>query len=178
MNEKELERIRQRDEALVAAAKGVKVLTQLDWPASIEECFLAGWRAGRPELPTGMPGPREFPDEIEAPEAVKRTCDRSHPIENVLYKTAESYATAARMLAAVGTPEFTQPCGLVVRQPVSGHHLEHRLHHDREGVGVAQLLLDRDDLPLELAELERLVDAHDRRHVVHRADRRHHGATQ
>jgi uncharacterized protein (TIGR02421 family) len=43
--------------------------------------------------------------------------DRGHPIGHWLHKTAWSYAVAARMLAAIGTPEFTRCSALLYGRP-------------------------------------------------------------
>ena len=34
-------------------------------------------------------------------------CDRAHPLDILISKTARSYASAAHMLGAIGTPYFT-----------------------------------------------------------------------
>jgi hypothetical protein len=46
-----LQQIAAADARLVEAAKDVKVLSYLAWPARLAEEFLAHWRAGDPRLP-------------------------------------------------------------------------------------------------------------------------------
>jgi uncharacterized protein (TIGR02421 family) len=59
-------------------------------------------------LPEVELAPPDYRAQLEALEAIMARCDRAHPMGDHLYKTAWSYATAARMLEAVGTPAFTQ----------------------------------------------------------------------
>ena len=109
MNEnKTLERTLAIDSELARIAPKIRVLSSLSWPASLEEEFLAGWRAGRPELPRVEPPRVAYPNETAELEALMGRCDRNHPIENLLWKTARSYVDAALMLKGAGTPEFTR----------------------------------------------------------------------
>ena len=55
--------------------------------------------------------------EIEALTALMGRIDRGHPIGNWLYKSAWSYLVAARMLANIGTPEFTRCSTLLYGRP-------------------------------------------------------------
>jgi uncharacterized protein (TIGR02421 family) len=96
------------DDELIAIAKRIKVLGSLTWPPAQEERFLQTWRAGRPELPVVEPQPRDYTAEVEALEDLRARCDRGHAMGSHLSKTAWAYATAARMIGAVGTPEFTE----------------------------------------------------------------------
>lgn len=96
------------DRALGKIGKRIRVLKAIDWPVALEERFLASWQRGAPELPQSPNAPVSHADEIAALEALMRGIDRGHPIGNWLYKTAWSYHVAARMLGAIGKPEFTQ----------------------------------------------------------------------
>ena len=103
-----LERFDRLDTELVDISKSIRVLSSLTWPRQQEEQFLQGWRQGTPRLPAIEAAPRDHRAEIEALEALMTRCDRSHPMGSHLYKTAWSYLTAARMVRAIGTAEFTQ----------------------------------------------------------------------
>jgi uncharacterized protein (TIGR02421 family) len=96
------------DRALVRIGKRIRVLKAIDWPAELEERFLAAWRRGAPEMPEPPNAPVAHGGEMAALEALMRRIDRGHPIGNWLYKTAWSYHVAARMLGGIGTPEFTR----------------------------------------------------------------------
>jgi len=104
----DLERYDAIDAEVVSIARSIRILDSLTWPREQEAVFLAGWRARAPSLPTVAASPRDHRAEIAALEDVMGRCDRAHPMGDHLYKTAWSYATAARMLMAVGTAEFTE----------------------------------------------------------------------
>jgi uncharacterized protein (TIGR02421 family) len=95
------------DAQLAAVASSIKVLSSLAWPQAAESKFLASYRAGAPELPDVRLTPIVFDHKIEALASIQARCDRSHPLDNLIFKTARSYASAARMLGAIGTPAFT-----------------------------------------------------------------------
>lgn len=105
------------DRALVAVGRRIKVLKAIDWPLRLEERFLDAWRRGSPELPSPPNLPLALLDETAALEALMQRIDRSHPIGHWLFKTAWSYAVAARMLAGIGTPEFTRCSALLYGRP-------------------------------------------------------------
>ena len=102
-----LERFASLDARLVEAAKDVKVLSQLSWPASVGAEFLAAWHAGDPRLPRIEPRRARFSRDSGALAAIMDECDRDHPVGRFLYRTARSYSVAAAMIEASGTPEFT-----------------------------------------------------------------------
>jgi uncharacterized protein (TIGR02421 family) len=104
----ELERYDAIDAEIVAVARSIRILDDLTWPRELESRFLDGWRAGRPTLPQVEVRPRDHSAKIAALDDIMARCDRADPMGDHLYKTAWSYATAARMLGAVGTPAFTE----------------------------------------------------------------------
>lgn len=111
------------DERLVRAARGIKVLSRLAWPAGVLERFLEGWRAGRPALPE--PPPVAAPFEAEAAElrAIRDATDPGHPAGDWLRRTARSYLGATELLAAAGTPAFVERSRKLYggpRDPVAG----------------------------------------------------------
>ena len=105
------------DAALPGLARKIRVLDALSWPDGVEQAFLAHWRAGKPQLPAVELHPREHSAEIAALESFIDRCDVGHPAANYLAMTARSYATAARMLGAIGTPAFTQYSQALYRRP-------------------------------------------------------------
>ena len=105
------------DRALVSIGRRIKVLKAIDWPMELEERFLAAWRRDQPELPAPPTQARVLAEEMIALEALMRRIDRGHPIGNWLFKTAWSYHVAARMLAGIGTPEFTRCSTLLYGRP-------------------------------------------------------------
>jgi uncharacterized protein (TIGR02421 family) len=121
MDEKKISRL---DEALVQAAKGVRVLDALAWPADAEEKFLSAWRAGNATLPDIEPRPRDLRENIAALEAIATQCREDDPAEKFLGETAKSYANAARMLGAIGTPDFTHYSVKLYRRPDHVYRLQ------------------------------------------------------
>jgi uncharacterized protein (TIGR02421 family) len=107
MNSSHLRKIREHDALLADTVAPIKILAALVWPRQAEVKFLQSWRAGRPELPDVQLKPQNFNSEIGILETIQSRCDRQHPLDNLIFKTARSYASAARMLGAIGTPEFT-----------------------------------------------------------------------
>lgn len=107
MNPSRLEKTIEHDALLSDTVKPIRILSALAWPPGAEVKFLEAWRAGRPELPDVRLEPQDFSKEIEILESLQSKCDRAHPLDNLIFKTARSYESAARMLGAIGTPAFT-----------------------------------------------------------------------
>jgi uncharacterized protein (TIGR02421 family) len=88
-------------------AKPILVLKHLNWPDAVEDAFLTGWRAGRPELPVVTCEVPDWSAEITALDNFVARCGGDDPLLEFLRRTAWSYAEAGRMLVGAGTPEFT-----------------------------------------------------------------------
>ncbi len=108
MSVSRLEKTTEFDSLIVATVKPIRVLSALRWPLAAEAKFLDSWRAGQPSLPDVKLEPRHHDLEIAALKELQSKCDRAHPLDNLIFKTARSYETAARMLGAIGTPDFTR----------------------------------------------------------------------
>lgn len=128
------------DRALVAIGRRIKVLKAIDWPSTLEEPFLAGWRRGQPQLPTPPTQPRALPADAGALDELMRGVDRGHPVGNWLFKTAWSYRVALQMLAGIGTPEFTRCSALLYGRPDTRYRSQ-----DVSNVEGAQEMLDITD---------------------------------
>jgi len=107
MNNSRLEKTIEQDALLVETVRYMRILSPLSWPADAEKKFLDSWRAGKPALPEVKLEPQDHSKEIEILEGIQSQCDRGHPLDNLIYKTARSYTSAARMMGAIGTPDFT-----------------------------------------------------------------------
>jgi len=103
-----LDKVKELDERLASIVDSIKVLSTLAWPRSAEEDFLRAYRAGTPELPKVTLTLPDHSREIQSLEELQAACDREHPLDNLVFKSARSYESAARMLTAVGTPDFTR----------------------------------------------------------------------
>jgi uncharacterized protein (TIGR02421 family) len=94
------------DAQLVEAAKPIKVLSALGWPAKHTDEFLAGWAKGNPKLPEVAHPRLDWSDRRRALGKIVLACDPRHPVGNYVGQTAASYAIAARMLEQAGKPDF------------------------------------------------------------------------
>lgn len=108
MNSARLAKTIEHDSQLARVVKPIRILDALRWPPDAEVKFLNSWRAGRPVLPCVQLDAIDYHNEIEFLDALQSKCDRAHPLDNLIFKTARSYASAARMLGAIGTPAFTR----------------------------------------------------------------------
>ncbi len=94
------------DAELVEAARHIKVLSALGWPARHYDEFMRGWAAGNPKLPQVELPKADVKDHRKALQSLARRCDLSHPLGKYLHNTATSYVVAARMLECAGKKEF------------------------------------------------------------------------
>ena len=121
MNE---EKIAKLDSALVQSSKKIKVLNALAWPAGEEEKFLLGWQRGNPQLPEINLAKPDVSKSISELEAISTQCNMEDPVERFLAETAESYATAGRMIQAIGKPSFTQYSSKIYGRPDQVYRLQ------------------------------------------------------
>lgn len=103
---KELERYVELDRQLVEAAKPIKVLSALTWPAHVHDEFMRGVESGNPKLPKVAYPSVDLSDRRRALLKIVQDCDTNHPVGRYVAQTASSYVIAARMLESVGKPEF------------------------------------------------------------------------
>lgn len=97
------------DRQLVTLAGQVQVLSRLSWPeqavAPLAEALRRGERPALPSAPPVTDLDGEVPKQLEH---LAAAADTGHPAGAFLAATAESYAAAARMVAAAGTPRFRE----------------------------------------------------------------------
>lgn len=117
MHTAELDRIAKLDHRLVEAAKGIKVLSSLTWPAAAYDQFLTGWHKKNPVPPSIIYPKVEYSEVKDELLRVMSSCSREHPIEDYIFKTAESYFSAATMIENVGSPIFTEISTQIYGQP-------------------------------------------------------------
>lgn len=103
-----IEKVRKLDEAVLAAAKKIKVLNALAWPVDAEDSFLRDWRNGNARLPEIELARPDVTTSVKTLDEVANACDSNSPVEKFLAETALSYANAGRMIMNVGQPEFTR----------------------------------------------------------------------
>ncbi len=150
----DLDRFRAIDDELADLSRSIRVLSNLTWPKDRQARFLEAWRAGRPELPEVELPPVDHSAEIEALTTLMARCDRDHPLGDLLFKTAWSYATAARMLGAIGTPAFTEHSVALYGRPDHVYERQNMSAMD----GAASILDVTDDLLRSDAVLRTVPD--------------------
>ena len=102
-----LDKTAEHDRLLTETVGPIRILSPLRWPAEQEAIFLQNWRAGKPALPQVELKPVNHTGRLEVLNGILAKCDREHPLDNLVYKTARSYVSAINMLGAIGTPAFT-----------------------------------------------------------------------
>jgi uncharacterized protein (TIGR02421 family) len=105
----ELQRYAALDQRLLAAVRPIRILATVAWPASLEERMIAAYRRGRVTLPDISYAAPDLGAARAELAAIEHEAAEDHPIAEYLRRTAESWRTAAEMLQAVGTAEFTAP---------------------------------------------------------------------
>lgn len=113
----EIERFASVDARLVELAKGIRVLSNLSWPADVQERFLADWRRGAPRLPEVAYPRLSLTDRVAALRVLERDVDREHPVGRYLVDTIRSYVTVCRLLENIGSPRMTAYSAELYGQP-------------------------------------------------------------
>ncbi len=99
------ERLSRASRLLREAEGRVRILRTLSWPLEVEARFFA---TGGKELPIVAYEPADPTPTLERVEAATRLLDAGDPDHAMLFRHAEAIAHGARMLGAVGTPQFTE----------------------------------------------------------------------
>jgi len=104
----DLDRFAELDRRLVAAVKGIKLLSLVSWPASVQATFLAAWHSGRPQLPNVEYERNDYCATRAELEAVFLAAAPGHAVGDYLRRTAQSWRIATELLDAVGTPAVSE----------------------------------------------------------------------
>jgi len=92
------------DARMVKAARGIRLLSLASWPATVQAPFLESFARGQPQLPQIEYAKLEFGDERRELEAIGEQADPAHPLGRYLIESTRSWAVAAQLLEALGTP--------------------------------------------------------------------------
>jgi uncharacterized protein (TIGR02421 family) len=106
------ERCAQLDLRLLAAVRGLHILSTVAWPASLAQRMIDAYAAGHVSLPQVAYVPPDLSAaraELAAIEAAAAADADGNALADYLRRTAASWHTAARMLEAVGTAGVTAP---------------------------------------------------------------------
>jgi uncharacterized protein (TIGR02421 family) len=109
-----LQRYAALDQRLLAAVRGIQILSTVAWPASLEGRMIEAYSQGRfalPEVTYTRPDLTAARAELAAIEAAAGGSDPHDidPLGEYLRRTAESWRIAAEMLESVGTAGVTAP---------------------------------------------------------------------
>jgi uncharacterized protein (TIGR02421 family) len=104
----ELARLLDIEKRIVEGGGKLRILSSIAWPRSAIDGFLQSWQSRNPKIPEVMITPPDgLTGVIDCMEDAMRQTPVDHPLGDVLWKTAWSYATGARMLQSVGTQAFS-----------------------------------------------------------------------
>lgn len=125
-----LQRYAELDQRLLAAVRGIHILSTVSWPASLESRMIEAFSARRFSLPDviyRVPDLTAARAELTAIEAAAGGSDPRDidPLGDYLRRSAESWRIAAQMLEAVGTVGVTAPSIALYGRPgdlIPGSH--------------------------------------------------------
>ena len=96
------------DARMAKAAKSIRLLSLVSWPASEQQTFLADYARGRAKLPAHQYPKHDFSDARREFEAIIAAADPAHPLGIYLIESAQSWALAAELLEHLGTPRVAE----------------------------------------------------------------------
>ena len=99
-----LELLREVSAGILEAQRPIRVLRAISWDENVERAFFESNASELPKPVYRVPG--DVAASLERFRALKTRVLGDNAIERFLRETCESFATAARMLAAVGTKDF------------------------------------------------------------------------
>lgn len=112
------------DARMVAAVKGIRLLSLTSWPAATQAPFLDSIARGNPVLPQVDYPALDFSDARRELAAIMAAADTSHPLGIYVHDSAHSWDLAARLLEALGTravDAFSTELFGVPEQPMPGN---------------------------------------------------------
>ena len=96
------------DARMAKAAKSIRLLSLVSWPASEQQTFLADYAQGKAKLPAYQYPKHDFSDARREFEAIIAAADPAHPLGIYLIESARSWSVAAELLENLGTPRVTE----------------------------------------------------------------------
>ena len=96
------------DLRMAKAAKGIRLLSLVSWPASVQQAFLADYAQGRATLPVYQYPKHDFSDARRELAAIAAAADPAHPLGIYLIESAHSWQQAAALLEQLGTPKVAE----------------------------------------------------------------------
>ena len=161
------------DARMAKAARAIRLLSLVSWPASEQQSFFADLDRGNARLPAHQYPRHDFSDARREFEAIIAAADPAHPLGIYLIESARSWAVAAELLENLGTPRVTDlsvvlfgkpdhtlPGGATTRQ-AANHFIAIANELDRELLAPSeQVAISATSLALQLqASLDDYFDA-------------------
>ena len=161
------------DARMAKAARAIRLLSLVSWPASEQQSFFADLDRGNARLPVYQYPRHDFSDARHEFEAIIAAADPAHPLGIYLIESARSWAVAAELLENLGTPRVTDlsvvlfgkpdhtlPGGATTRQ-AANHFIAIANELDRELLAPSeQVAISATSLALQLqASLDDYFDA-------------------
>jgi uncharacterized protein (TIGR02421 family) len=161
------------DARMARAARAIRLLSLVSWPASEQHSFFADLDRGNARLPAHQYPRHDFSEARREFEAIIEAADPAHPLGIYLIESARSWAVAAELLENLGTPRVTElsvvlfgkpdhtlPGGATTRQ-AANHFIAIANELDRELLAPSeQVAISATSLALQLqASLDDYFDA-------------------
>lgn len=140
--------LRALSDELVALQKPVRILRAINWSPRVHARFFKGGARKLPE-PTYAPLPFDPHDKVRAFLELKRRIRGKNPVEELLRRKCDEFATVVRMLAARGTPRFFEHSVLLYGDPRDRY-----ADPTIDNIEIARLWAARPPAPEEPAELD------------------------
>lgn len=96
------------DARLVEAVRGIRILQTVSWPAHVQADFLDAHKRGQAKLPLIEYPTLDYSGTRAELDAIRAAADGTHPLGQYLQRTAESWATATRLLERLGSSGVTE----------------------------------------------------------------------
>ena len=95
------------DTRMVKAARGLRLLHFVSWPAHEQHQFLEAYARGIAKLPQHQYPKHDFSEARRELDAIAAEADHDHPLGHYICDSARSWSVAAELLESLGTPAVT-----------------------------------------------------------------------
>ena len=96
------------DARMVKAARGIRLLIMVSWPAVEQQTFLACYERGEYALPRHEYPKYDFTEARRELADVEKAADPDHPLGHYVCDSARSWGIACELLENLGTPKVTE----------------------------------------------------------------------
>ncbi len=154
------------DARMVAAVKGIRLLSLTSWPADTQAPFLESVARGNPMLPQVDYPKLDFSETRRELAAVMDAVDASHPLGSYIQDSARSWDLAASLLEGLGTravddystqlfgvPEQPMPGNGPTTRDAAGHFIQIAQELDHE------LLAPEEQVPVSATALQLMLQS-------------------